>query len=265
MDLPSWRSLSPKRASPFSAPPTPLRSTTVTPDPRHPTTTDEELLEAESLAIVSELDDEARLSRIQGELKEGFDALAYVGKAVSFFGSARTSADDPLYEQVRSLARQLGEAGFAIITGGGPGLMEAANRGARDVGAQSIGLAIELPHEEAPNLYLDIHLKFHYFFVRKVMFVRYSSGFVVFPGGLGTLDELFEAATLRQTDKIRHFPIVLVERSYWQGLIDWLHDPVAGEGKISARDLEMLEVTDDPGRVLAAMDEIEHRRPRRDV
>jgi uncharacterized protein (TIGR00730 family) len=236
----------------------------VSPDPRRPTTTDEELLEAESLAIVTELDDEARIARIQGELEEGFDALAHVGKAVSFFGSARTPPDAPDYERARSLARRLGEEGFAIITGGGPGIMEAANRGARDAGAHSIGLAIELPHEERPNPHLDIALEYHYFFVRKVMFVRYSSGFVVFPGGFGTLDELFEAATLRQTEKIRHFPIVLFGSDYWSGLLDWLRDPVQAEGKLSPGDVDMCEVTDDPDHVLAAMRAIEHRRPRRE-
>jgi uncharacterized protein (TIGR00730 family) len=235
----------------------------VSPDPRPPTTTDEELLEAESLAIVTELDDEARIARIQGELEEGFDALAHVGKAVSFFGSARTAPGDPDYERARSLAKRLGEEGFAIITGGGPGIMEAANRGARDAGAHSIGLAIELPHEERPNRHLDIALEYHYFFVRKVMFVRYSSGFVVFPGGFGTLDELFEAATLRQTEKIRHFPIMLFGSAYWSGLLDWLRDPVQAEGKLSPGDIDMCEVTDDPEPVLAAMRAIEHRRPRR--
>jgi uncharacterized protein (TIGR00730 family) len=235
----------------------------VTRDPRRPTTTDEELLEAESLTIVSELDDAARIARIDGELRDGFEALAHVGKAVSFFGSARTTPDDPDYVAARALARRMGEEGFAIITGGGPGTMEAANRGARDGGAHSIGLAIELPHEEAPNPHIDIGLTFHYFFVRKVMFVRYSSGFVVFPGGFGTLDELFEAATLRQTEKIRHFPIVLFGSSYWSGLVDWLRDRALGDGKISPSDVEMLEVTDDPDRVLDVMRGIEHRRPRR--
>ncbi len=234
----------------------------MTRDPRRPTTTDEELLEAESIAIVSELDDSARIARIDGELRDGFKALAHVGKAVSFFGSARTTPDDPDYAAARTLARRMGEEGFAIITGGGPGTMEAANRGARDSGAHSIGLAIELPHEEAPNPHIDIGLTFHYFFVRKVMFVRYSSGFVVFPGGFGTLDELFEAATLRQTEKIRHFPIVLFGSSYWGGLVDWLRDRALAEGKISPSDVEMLEVTDDPDRVLEAMRGIEHRRPR---
>jgi uncharacterized protein (TIGR00730 family) len=232
-------------------------------DPRRPTTKDEELLEAESLTIVSELDDAARIARIDGELRDGFEALAHIGKAVSFFGSARTPASDPGYAAARSLARRMGEEGYAIVTGGGPGIMEAANRGARDAGATSIGLAIELPHEESANGHIDIGLTFHYFFVRKVMFVRYSSGFVVFPGGFGTLDELFEAATLRQTEKIRHFPIVLFGSSYWGGLVDWLRDRALGEGKISPDDLEMLEVTDDPERVLEIMRGIEHRRPRR--
>jgi uncharacterized protein (TIGR00730 family) len=233
------------------------------PDPRRPTTTDEELLEAESLTIVSELDDAARIARIDGELRDGFEALAHVGKAVSFFGSARTAPASAEYAAARSLAARLGDEGFAIVTGGGPGTMEAANRGARDAGATSIGLAIELPHEEAPNPYADITLTFHYFFVRKVMFVRYSSGFVVFPGGFGTLDELFEAATLRQTEKIRHFPIVLVGSSYWGGLVDWLRDRALAEGKISAHDVDMLEVTDDPDRVLEVMRTVDHRRPRR--
>jgi uncharacterized protein (TIGR00730 family) len=237
----------------------------VAPDPRRPTTTDEELLEAESIAILSELDDAARIARVDGERREGFDALAHVGKAVSFFGSARTAPTAPDYAAARSLARRMGEEGFAIITGGGPGTMEAANRGARDAGAHSIGLAIELPHEEAPNPHIDIALTFHYFFVRKVMFVRYSSGFVVFPGGFGTLDELFEAATLRQTEKIRHFPIVLFGSAYWDGLVDWLRDRALAGGKISAHDVEMLEVTDDPDRVLDVMRDIEHRRPRRPV
>jgi hypothetical protein len=232
-------------------------------DPRRPTTPDEELLEAESLAILSELDDEARVARIMGEIEDGFEALAHVGKAVAFFGSARTPEDDPYYGRARALARTLGEAGFAIVTGGGPGIMEAANRGAQEAGAHSIGLAIELPHEEEPNSYLDVALEFHYFFVRKVMFVRYSSGFVVFPGGFGTLDELFEAATLRQTEKIRHFPVVLFGSRYWGGLVDWLRERVEGEGKLSAGDIDMLELTDDPERVVAAMHEIEHRRPRR--
>jgi uncharacterized protein (TIGR00730 family) len=231
--------------------------------PRHPTSADEELLEAETIAIVSELSDQARLDRIHDELREGFEALGHVGKAVSIFGSARTPPDDSDYAQARRLARMLGAAGWAIITGGGPGIMEAANRGARDAGAPSIGLDIELPHEQAMNPYVDVGLTFHYFFARKVMFVRYASAFVAFPGGFGTLDELFEAATLRQTQKIRHFPILLVGSDYWRGLLDWLRDPVLREGKIAADDVERLQVVDEPSEVLAILEDVEHRRPRK--
>src|ERR687888_2549544 len=180
------------------------------PHPRHPTSLDEELLEAETTAILSELTDAQRLLRVQDELRSGFRTLSHVGKAVSIFGSARTPRDHPRYEQARDLARRLGEEGFSIITGGGPGIMEAANRGAREAGVPSVGLGIELPHEQGMNEYVDLPLNFHYFFTRKVMFVRYASGFVVFPGGFGTMDELFEASTLRQTGKIRYFPVVLV-------------------------------------------------------
>ncbi len=230
---------------------------------RSPTTPDEELLEAESLTIASQLDDAARLERIEDELIRGFGALAHIGKAVSIFGSARTPASDPEYATARDLARQLGDDGFAIITGGGPGIMEAANRGAVDAQVASIGLGIDLPHEQSLNDWVELGLEFHYFFTRKVMFVRYASAFVVFPGGFGTFDELFEAATLRQTQKIRHFPILLYGSDYWGGLKDWLEDPVAAEGKIDAADLDMLEVTDDPGRVLEVVRAVEHRRPRR--
>jgi uncharacterized protein (TIGR00730 family) len=231
---------------------------------RDPTSPDEELLEAESLAIHSELDDHARIARVDTELERGFAALAGVGKAVSFFGSARTPPTDPFYTRARELARALGEEGFAIITGGGSGIMEAANRGAQEAGVTSIGLGIDLPHEQRMNRRIGLPLEFHYFFTRKVMFVRYASAFVVFPGGFGTLDELFEAATLRQTEKIRHFPIVLFGADYWRGLVDWLRDPVLAEGKIAARDLEMLEVTDDPARVLELVRAVAHRRPRAD-
>jgi hypothetical protein len=232
-------------------------------EPRHPTSSDEELLEAETTAIVSELSDAARLERIHEELQQGFAALAHVGKAVSIFGSARTPAGHPQYEQARRVARMLGSAGWAVITGGGGGVMEAANRGARDAGVPSIGLDIELPHEQAMNPYVDVGLTFHYFFTRKVMFVRYASAFVAFPGGFGTLDELFEVATLRQTQKIRHFPIVLVGSDYWHGLVDWLRDPVLREGKVVAEDVERLQVVDEPSEVLAILEDVEHRRPRK--
>ena len=182
---------------------------------------------------------------------------------MSIFGSARTPRDHPRYAAARELARQLGEAGYAIITGGGPGIMEAANRGAREAGAVSVGLGIDLPHEQSLNEYVDVELTFHYFFTRKVMFVRYASGFVVFPGGFGTLDEMFEAATLRQTQKIRYFPIVLYDSGYWGGLVDWLHDTVRRDGNIVATDVSALVVADAFEDVLAPLETVDHRRPRR--
>jgi uncharacterized protein (TIGR00730 family) len=235
-----------------------------TPDPhaREADTADEELLEAETSTVLTRLTDAQRLLRIQDELRGGFDALAHVGKAVSIFGSARTPRDHPRYAAAREAARALGEAGFSIITGGGPGIMEAANRGARDAGVPSVGLGIELPHEQGMNDYVDLPLAFHYFFTRKVMFVRYASGFVVYPGGFGTLDELFEAATLRQTQKIRMFPIVLMDSGYWSGLVDWLRETMLADGYIAPADITALRVCDHVEPVLAALDEVEHRRPR---
>jgi uncharacterized protein (TIGR00730 family) len=230
--------------------------------PRRPMTGDEELLEAETPAIVSELDDAARVRRIDAELRMGFERLSHIGKAVSIFGSARTARDDPMYEQARAVSARLARAGYAIITGGGPGIMEAANQGAHDAAVPSIGLDIELPHEQFENPYVDIGLEFHYFFVRKVMFVRYASAFVVFPGGFGTLDELFEAATLRQTAKIRYFPIILYGSDYWSGLLDWLLGTAAREGKIAPADAECLVVTDSADEVLRVVEAAEHRRPR---
>jgi uncharacterized protein (TIGR00730 family) len=230
--------------------------------PRHPRSADEELLEAETSAILAELTDAQRLLRIQDELRNGFQALGRIGKAVSIFGSARTPRDDPRYERARTLARRLGEEGFAIITGGGPGIMEAANRGAKDAGARSIGLNIELPFEQGGNPYCDIALDFHYFFARKIMFVRYASGFVVFPGGFGTMDELFEALTLIQTGKITEFPVVLVGSDYWSGLVDWLSERMLSEGNISPGDLELFSVTDDPLEVRDLLMSAAHRQAR---
>jgi uncharacterized protein (TIGR00730 family) len=232
------------------------------PEPRHPTSLDEELLEAESYAILSELTDAQRLLRIQDELRAGFARLSHIGKAVSVFGSARTPRDHPRYAAARQLARRLGEEGYAIITGGGPGIMEAANRGARDAGAPSIGLGIDLPHERSLNEYVEVGLTFHYFFTRKVMFVRYASGFVVYPGGFGTLDELFEAATLRQTQKIRYFPIVLAGSDYWSGLVDWLRSTVEADGNVGPADVRSLVVADTVEDVLETVEAVEHRRPR---
>jgi uncharacterized protein (TIGR00730 family) len=218
--------------------------------PRTPATPDEELLGAQRPAVAAERTDEERLDRIREELARGFEALAGVDCGVSFFGSARIPPDHPDYALARETARCLGKAGFPVITGGGPGIMEAANRGAQEAGATSIGLNIELPFEQGPNGFQDIRLRFHYFFTRKVMFVRYATAFVVFPGGFGTLDELFEALLLIQTDKIRHFPVVLVHTEFWAALVDWLRDRVVAEGLIAPTDLDLFTTTDDPDEVV---------------
>jgi uncharacterized protein (TIGR00730 family) len=218
-----------------------------------PRTHDEEILQAEAPAVVAFHDDEARLGRIHRELKKGFDLLRDVGLAVTIFGSARVPEGDPQYELARAVARELSADGMDIITGGGPGLMEAANRGAKEGGSRSIGLNIELPFEQHENPYLDIEMTCHYFFTRKLFFVRYAVGFVVFPGGFGTIDEVFEALTLSQTGKTRHFPIVLVGSEYWRGLIEWIRERMLGEGKISPHDLELLQVCDDPKDIAAAV------------
>jgi uncharacterized protein (TIGR00730 family) len=219
-------------------------------DVHRPATTDEELLGAQAGAIASEHTETERLARIHDELARGFEALAHITRGVSVFGSARVSADDPNAALARTVARRLGEQGFAVITGGGPGIMEAANRGAREAGACSVGLNIELPFEQGANPYQDISLRFHYFFARKVMFVRYACAFVVFPGGFGTLDELFEALLLIQTDKVREFPVVLVGTGWWSGLIGWIRERVAAEAMISPGDVELMRCTDDPDEVV---------------
>ena len=199
------------------------------------------------------IDDPKRLERINAELAKGFDLLRDVDFAVSIFGSARVPEGEPEYELTRTIARQLSDAGMAVITGGGPGLMEAANRGAKEGGSLSIGLNIELPFEQHINPYLDRELTCHYFFTRKLFFVRYAVGFVVMPGGFGTLDEAFEALTLSQTDKIRHFPIVLVGSDYWRGLVDWIRERLLADGKISPDDMDLFTVCDDPAEVTAAV------------
>ena len=232
-------------------------------EPRQPRTLDEEIIAAEQADVATMLTDADREARILEELQMGFDALGHVGAAVSVFGSARTPRDDPEYLLAEETARLLGNDGFAIITGGGPGIMEAANKGAKESHAQSIGLNIELPFEQGGNHYCDIALEFHYFFARKIMFVRYASGFVVFPGGFGTLDETFEALTLIQTGKIQHFPLVLVGSGYWEGLEDWLRERMLADGKISPEDMDLFVVTDDPQEVLRIVREAQHRRPRR--
>lgn len=186
-----------------------------------------------------------RVLRIQSEFVEGFGALAELGPAVSVFGSARTHPHDPVYEMAVQVGAALARAGYAVITGGGPGTMEAANRGALDAGGMSVGLGIELPFESGMNQYVDLGVNFRYFFVRKTMFVKSAEGFIVLPGGLGTLDELFEALTLVQTDKVTRFPIVLLGSQYWSGLLDWLRDTCLAAGTISERDFDLVYVTDD--------------------
>jgi uncharacterized protein (TIGR00730 family) len=185
-----------------------------------------------------------RVLRIQSEFVYGINALAEVGAAVAVFGSARFGESHPMYEQARKLGSLLAEAGFAVITGGGPGIMEAANKGAHEAGGLSIGCNIELPFEQISNPYLDLSINFRYFFVRKTMFVKYSEGFVIFPGGFGTLDELFEALTLVQTRKIKRFPIILYDSGYWKGLLDWIVKTQLHEGAISPEDLNLLILTD---------------------
>ncbi|MEV4260210.1 TIGR00730 family Rossman fold protein [Kribbella sp. NPDC049584] len=186
-----------------------------------------------------------RVLRIQSEFIEGFGMLAELGAAISVFGSARTKPDDPMYAAAEEFGRKLVAAGYAVITGGGPGVMEAANKGASEAGGVSVGLGIELPFENGLNEWVDIGMNFRYFFTRKTMFVKYAQGFVVMPGGFGTLDELFEALTLAQTRKVTSFPVVLFGTAYWGGLVEWLRNTMLEDGKISAADLEMFTVTDD--------------------
>ncbi|MCB9149227.1 MAG: TIGR00730 family Rossman fold protein [Caldilineaceae bacterium] len=187
-----------------------------------------------------------RVLRIQSEFVEGFDRLATLGPAITIFGSARTKLDNPMYQAAVETARLLAEEGLAIITGGGPGIMEAGNKGARLGGGVSVGLGIELPFEQGLNSYVDVPVNFRYFFARKTMFVKYAQGFVIFPGGFGTMDELFEAVTLIQTGKVRNFPVILFGADYWRGLVDWLRNTMMNDGKISAADLELLVVSDSP-------------------
>ena len=232
--------------------PASCRSLTQPHDPaRHPQDADEELFAAELPSVASEITDAQRVERMRAELEAGFAALSGVQRGVAVFGSARTPQDSPRYALARDMGRALAAAGFCVITGGGPGAMEAANRGARDGGGQSIGLTIDLPFEQEHARFVDLEVDFHYFFARKVMFVRYSGAFVVLPGGFGTMDELFEALTLIQTGKIRFFPVVLVGSGYWSGLVDWIRERMLGEGNISPEDLELLHVTDEIAEVVA--------------
>jgi len=215
----------------------------------HGSTQDEQLLESPGPDEFTHTDT-WRVFRIMGEFVTGFDELATLSRGVSIFGSARTSRVDPDYAAAQETAALLARAGFAVITGGGPGIMEAANRGAFDAGGRSIGCNIELPFEQGSNPYLTKGLKFKYFFVRKMMFVKYSLGFIIFPGGFGTLDELFEALTLIQTQKIRNFPVVLFGSDYWNGLLNWIRDYALRDGKVTEEDLRRLHLTDSPAEVV---------------
>jgi uncharacterized protein (TIGR00730 family) len=197
--------------------------------------------------------DSWRVFRIMGEFVEGFDTLARIGPAVSVFGSARVKRTDPHYRAAEELGARLVREGFAVITGGGPGIMEAANKGAAEAGGESVGCNIELPFEQGMNAWVRTAVNFRYFFVRKTMFVKYAEGFIIFPGGFGTMDELFEALTLIQTGKVRNFPVVLFGTTYWRGLLDWLHDTMLQEGKIHVKDLELLVVTDSPEEAVRAI------------
>ncbi len=208
-------------------------------------TQDEQLLETPKQAEFTRTDT-WRVFRIMGEFVEGFDDLATITRGVSIFGSARTPPDHTQYKEAQETAALLARAGYAVITGGGPGIMEAANRGAFEAGGLSIGCNIELPFEQRPNPYQTRSLTFKYFFVRKTMFVKYSTAFIIFPGGYGTLDELFESLTLIQTRKIRNFPVVLFGSSYWNGLMEWIRDTMLRDGKVSEDDIKLLHVTDSP-------------------
>lgn len=220
------------------------------------TTTDQQLLDTrDSGDWVST--DPARVLRIQAEFVEGFGALANLGPAISVFGSARTPTDDPEWALAERTARLLVGAGYAVITGGGPGVMAAVNRGAWEAGGTSVGLGIELPFEQGMNEWVGIGVKFRYFFARKMMFVKYAQGFVVFPGGFGTIDELFEALTLVQTGKVTTFPIILFGSTYWSGLLEWLRTTMRADGKISPADLDLIHLTDDPAQVVAILRDAE--------
>ncbi|WP_238348243.1 TIGR00730 family Rossman fold protein [Ornithinimicrobium pratense] len=223
------------------------------------TTTDQRLLDSRGRADWVH-SDPWRVMRIQAEFVEGFGSLAEVGPAISVFGSARTAPGHPTYEIGVAAGRALVEAGYAVITGGGPGAMEAANRGAAEAGGVSVGLGIELPFESGLNEFVNLGINFRYFFVRKTMFVKYSEGFIVLPGGVGTLDELFEAVTLIQTGKVTHFPIALVGTQFWGPLLDWVRSSLLGGGMISEEDMDLLRVTDDVDQAVTWM--LAHRAAR---
>jgi uncharacterized protein (TIGR00730 family) len=191
-----------------------------------------------------------RMFHIMAEFVEGFEALAETHPAVSIFGSTRVQPEDEVYQKAERIGTLLAENGFGVITGGGPGVMEAANKGASLAGGKSIGINIELPLEQMPNPYTNLHLSFHYFFVRKVMFIKYAVAYIILPGGFGTMDELFESITLIQTHKIRPFPVILVGSTYWKGLLEWIKEVVLKEGKIYPSDLEIIQLIDEPEEII---------------
>jgi len=205
--------------------------------------------EKQYLVDALSIDESWRVFRIMAEFVDAIEELSKIGHAVSIFGSARETPEGAYYEKTREVARLLGEKGFSVITGGGPGIMEAANRGASEAGARSIGMNIQLPFEQKPNPYATISIGYKYFFIRKVMFVKYATAYVILPGGFGTMDELFEALTLIQTRRIRSFPVVLMGSEYWGGLMDWMKETMLREGKISEEDLDLIQVLDEPEQV----------------
>ena len=235
-------------------------------------TDDEVLLRSPSPEDEYKTSDSWRVFRIMSEFVDGFDTLATITRGVSLFGSARTPEDDPMYIAARETGRLLAEAGFEVITGGGPGIMEAGNRGAFETGEISVGCNIELPFEQSPNPYQNKSLSFKYFFVRKTMFIKYSNAYIIFPGGFGTLDELFEALTLIQTRKIRNFPVVLFGSQYWQGLLQWITSTMLHERYLGEEDLQLMHLTDTPEdavnfivKILGSPEEQGEKRPRRKV
>jgi uncharacterized protein (TIGR00730 family) len=219
--------------------------------PAQPASLGQEIVAAEKRDVISTRTDPERLRLIERELRTGFETLGPLGPAVCVFGSARTPRSSPEYERARGVGRALGEARLAVITGGGPGTMEAANRGAQEAGAVSVGLNILLPLEQGMNPYVDVGLTFDYFFTRKLMFVRYSQAFVVFPGGFGTLDEMFELLTLTQTGEAVRHPVALVDSGYWSGLLDWMRDQLLAPGRISPEDLALAKVVDATEEIVA--------------
>jgi uncharacterized protein (TIGR00730 family) len=227
------------------------------------TTQDQKFLQRQSTDFLGS--DPWRVLRILSEFVEGFDALAQIPRAISVFGSARIGEDDPMYTAARQVGAEIAAAGLAVITGGGPGIMEAANRGAHEAGGVSVGCNIELPFEQMTNAYADIAIDFEHFFVRKMMFVKYAEGFVVFPGGFGTLDELFESLTLIQTGKVVHFPVILFGSHYWNGLVDWMHERLLEEGKVGPDDLGIFTVSDDPRDVVLQIQQTLDRRESMDL